>query len=76
MGSEHWARKPELLEGLLFGQADIDQFRTIYNDNVPISIELWDDDSGGDNCQYNNRAGTTSRHSRPTCGARTGSYPR
>jgi hypothetical protein len=52
-GGNSWARSPYALEGLLFGQADFNQFGAIYQNNVPVSIELWEDDTGGENCNYN-----------------------
>jgi hypothetical protein len=51
-----WSRNPYLIEGLLFGKADLDQFGTLYQNSVSTAIELWEDDSGGENCNFNGDA--------------------
>jgi hypothetical protein len=42
-----WSRKPELLEGLLFGRTDIAQFSQLYQVNIGLGIDMWEDDSDG-----------------------------
>ncbi|HVE77660.1 MAG TPA: hypothetical protein VNA89_02305 [Gemmatimonadaceae bacterium] len=48
-----WSRNPSLLEGLLFSAADIRQWSNLYQTNVGVGIDVWEDDTGGDNCDYN-----------------------
>jgi hypothetical protein len=51
-----WERKPELLEGLLFGEDDIAEFGATYQDNVPINVEMWEDDGPAENCNFDGGA--------------------